>query len=163
MEGLDKCDQFLSYYAMGRKSAKWWKKVFFRMLELCIVNSMCLYFRKNPEFAKKRQAHKRYRVMLLNQLVQPYLDYLETSLEGKELPKAVENPKSRRSVPSIVRLVGKHFPEKKDARRKCSICAYKKIPGTEKRKDTKTFDFCSKCQKYICNKCFKGFHTKAKV
>ena len=47
MEGLDKCDQFLSYYAMGRKSAKWWKKVFFRMLELCIVNSMCLYFRKN--------------------------------------------------------------------------------------------------------------------
>ena len=29
MGGVDKCDQFLSYYSVSRKSLKWWKKVFF--------------------------------------------------------------------------------------------------------------------------------------
>lgn len=26
MNGVDKCDQYLNYYAIGRKSMKWWKK-----------------------------------------------------------------------------------------------------------------------------------------
>ncbi len=52
MGGVDKCDQFLSYYNIGRKSKKWWKKVFFRMVELCIVNAMCMYF-PTPHLQRK--------------------------------------------------------------------------------------------------------------
>ena len=50
MNGVDKCDQFINYYAIGRKSMKWWRKVFFRLVELAIVNSTVLYFSVNPEF-----------------------------------------------------------------------------------------------------------------
>ena len=52
MNGVDKCDQHLSYYTIGRKSIKWWKKVFNRMFELCIINAMCIYFAKNTDFAE---------------------------------------------------------------------------------------------------------------
>ena len=32
--GVDKCDQYLSYYSLGRKTIKWWKKIFFRIFEI---------------------------------------------------------------------------------------------------------------------------------
>ena len=56
---VDKCDQYLSYYTVSRRSMKWWKKVFFRLLELCIINSVCIYSRKNPDFARRNGIHKR--------------------------------------------------------------------------------------------------------
>jgi len=28
MNGVDRCDQLLTYYALNRRSTKWWKKVF---------------------------------------------------------------------------------------------------------------------------------------
>ena len=31
---------------------------FFRLLELCVINSMCLFFEKDPEFARKGKSHK---------------------------------------------------------------------------------------------------------
>ena len=50
------------------------KKVFFRMLELCIINAMVLYFCANPDLAKKWQAHKLFRIQLVHELVQPLLN-----------------------------------------------------------------------------------------
>ena len=29
MNGVDKCNQYLNYYSIGRKFIKWWKRVFF--------------------------------------------------------------------------------------------------------------------------------------
>ena len=50
MNGVDKCDQFLNYYSVGRKFIKWWKKVFFMQ--------WCCTFPPTQHFLKKRQAHK---------------------------------------------------------------------------------------------------------
>ena len=69
MGGVDKCDQYLSYYTVSRRSMKLWKKVFFWLLELCITNSMCIYFRKNPDFVKKWNSHKKYEEALVHMLV----------------------------------------------------------------------------------------------
>ena len=71
MNGVVKCDQYLNYYAIGRKSIKWWKEVFFHMFEMCVMNAMVLYFIANPEFAKKHQSHKKFRVMLVHEIVEP--------------------------------------------------------------------------------------------
>jgi hypothetical protein len=64
MNRVDKCDQYLTYYSLRRKARKWWKKVFFRLCELCIINAMVLYFAVYPDFAKQRQAHKLFRIQL---------------------------------------------------------------------------------------------------
>ena len=156
MNGVDKCDQFLNYYSVGRKSIKWWKKVFFRMLELCIINAMVLYFSANPAFSKKRQAHKLFRIQLVHELVQPLLD-------KRTDPNEDQSPTpGRKSNLDDIRLKGKHFSETRHPKRgRCSVCAYKK--GQNNRyKDTKTSNFCPKCQKFICKGCFEAFHTKSK-
>jgi hypothetical protein len=38
MNGVDRADQLLSHYCLNKKSPKWWKKVFWRLLEMCITN-----------------------------------------------------------------------------------------------------------------------------
>lgn len=38
MNGVDRNNQLLTYYSINVKSMKWWKKVFWRLLELSIVN-----------------------------------------------------------------------------------------------------------------------------
>ena len=44
MGDVDKCNQYLSYYYIGRKAIKWWRKVFSRIFEIYIINSMVIYF-----------------------------------------------------------------------------------------------------------------------
>ena len=39
MLGVDKLDQLASYYNFKHKSVKWWRKVFFWLVEVAIVNS----------------------------------------------------------------------------------------------------------------------------
>ena len=43
MLGVDKLDQFARYYSFLHKSVKWWRKVFFWMLEVTVVNSYIIY------------------------------------------------------------------------------------------------------------------------
>ena len=58
MNRVDKCDQYLNCNSLGRKAKKWWKKAFYRMLELYIINAMVLHFVAHPDLTKKRQEHK---------------------------------------------------------------------------------------------------------
>lgn len=160
MGGVDKCDQFLSYYSLcSRKSSKWWKKVFLRMFELSVVNAMCIYSEKHPIFAKSRSAHQRFREALILEMVQPLLDQREENEQSRNTNNPEPRP-NRRKVVSTSRLKGKHYSSKHKSRRKCSKCAYIKNPVTGKRRDTKTFNFCKKCNLHICEKCFKVFHSK---
>ena len=99
MNGVDKCDQYLTYYSLGRKARKWWEKVFFRLCELWIINAMVLYFAAYPDFAKQCQAHKLFRVQLAHGLVQPLLD--AKAAVGNNVHSPVPG---RRSIEDDVRL-----------------------------------------------------------
>ena len=39
MNGVDRADQYTVYYSFVRRSVKWWRKVFFWMMEVAVVNS----------------------------------------------------------------------------------------------------------------------------
>ena len=54
MGGFNQCDQLLSSYSLNRKSVKWWKKVFLRMLEVTVANSKHLYALSHPEQSNSR-------------------------------------------------------------------------------------------------------------
>ena len=41
--GADRCEQQLNSYTLCRKSNKWWKKMFFRFIDLSTGNAFCLY------------------------------------------------------------------------------------------------------------------------
>ena len=165
MGGVDKCDQLLSYYAIAKKSKKWWKKVFFRLFELCVINSMCLFMQKNEIFAKKKNSHKRYREMLIHELVQPLLQKRNDDEPVSNMGRPA-HPKARGNLSDIqddVRLRGRHYAIKKHPRRKCTMCGYKKDKTTGKRTNKRTVNYCEKCKKYVCEKCFPAFHTKSQL
>ena len=120
MNGVDKCDQYLNYYSIGRKAKKWWKKVFFRLLELSIINAMVLFFAVRPEFSKKKEKHKKFREALVHELLQPLLDQYASG--NLNLPRP-----GRRSNISATRLTGKHFPETAAVRKRCVVCSKLRI------------------------------------
>jgi hypothetical protein len=51
------------------KSKKWWRKMFFWLLELAVVNSFILYNLSAVETQKPKLSHKKYRLELMKALV----------------------------------------------------------------------------------------------
>lgn len=45
MSGIDRLDQMISYYSCSEKSARWFKKVLFHLLDMTIWNSF-FYLKK---------------------------------------------------------------------------------------------------------------------
>ena len=151
---VDKCYRYLNYYSLGRKANKWWKKVFFWLLELGIIDSMVLFFSVRTEFGSKKNAHKKFREAFVHEIVQPLLD--QRANPAMDLPRP-----SRRASLGAKRLKEKHFSEGAEVTR-CFVCSYQKKENG-KYKDTKATSYCRKCKEYICLKCFESYHTKSKV
>ena len=43
MGGVDKSDQYLSYHNILRKTVRYWKTLFYHIIDVCVVNSFILY------------------------------------------------------------------------------------------------------------------------
>ena len=59
MNGVDRSDQYLAKYNLLRKCVRWWKTLFFHMIDISLVNSFILFqsFRKaNPDMVSLERA-----------------------------------------------------------------------------------------------------------
>ena len=73
MGGVDLADQLLSYYSMtNRRTLKWWKKVFWRLVDITIINSWIIFHTNNP--TSEINSQKQFRLKLAEELVQSLLD-----------------------------------------------------------------------------------------
>lgn len=146
MGGVDRFDQRKERYTIGRRSVKWWHRIFFFLIDLAIVNSYIL-----RQLSKRRNEDQlTFRIGLARQLISGYSN-------RKRRGKPVQFLANKRMVPEEVRLsqVGSHFPEQGTYRR-CRICSTKQ---NEKR----TRFTCSQCKVPVCvPACFKKLHQKAK-
>ena len=70
MNGVDTVDQHLVYYAIGRKGLKWWRRVFYRLLDMAIANSYAIYKFNGPD---KLLTHKAFCLELACSLCEPLL------------------------------------------------------------------------------------------
>ena len=43
MGGVDRANQYASYYERDRRSKKWWHRIFYSLLEMTLVNSWICY------------------------------------------------------------------------------------------------------------------------
>ena len=158
MNGVDKCDKYLASYPFCRKTVKWWKKVFVRLFELSVINAMVIYFHNYPDLGRKSNAHKKFRIALIHQLVQTLLDVRANNGNGG-------NNRGRPSLlPEASRLQAKHFAISKypDERKCCVVCGYKK-KANGKPSFKKTYNYCVKCERFICKSCFEKYHTKSQL
>ena len=73
MGGVDLVDQNLSYYSLTlRRTIKWWKKVFWRLIDISIINSWIIFHVNHPNSNIKSQ--REFRLELVTSLVQPLLN-----------------------------------------------------------------------------------------
>ena len=149
MGGVDRSDQLSATCRSVRKHTKWYKKLFFYMVDIAVVNAFLIFkkLRKN----KQRITLTQFKVNLAGQLLE-VAEISDYSSRGRP-----------RSLPTPDRLRGKdgHFPKYNptpDGRaffyKRCTVCL-----KHGKRKETK-FQ-CDKCEVPLCIlPCFKDFHTK---
>ena len=146
MLGCDLHDQYNKYYDNTRKSVKWWKKVFFWLIEVSVTNAFLL---------KK-----------LNSSNQPPLTLLKfrEELVVNLVPDADGSQMSKRGRPSSgppeERLNGRfHTIEHRDNQsRDCKVCSNRKAG---QRRETRFF--CGTCTDRPAlhpNPCFNVYHTR---
>ena len=72
MSGVDIADQIMVYYACGRRTLKWYKRVFWRLVEHIIVNASIL-FRHVCQPNLRQWTQKKFRIELVYTLVAPLI------------------------------------------------------------------------------------------
>ena len=116
MNGVDRSDQQASAYQCVRKCVKWYKKLFFYILDMCIVNSYLLHI----ELTETRLT-----------LLDFWLKLVAALLESSALP-AYRLRGRPQSLESPARLLGRHFPSylpateaKERPQCRCTVCSSK--------------------------------------
>ena len=112
--GVDNSDQRASTYCSVQKYVNWYKKLFFYMLDMCVVNSYLVYKKlRNSETCCDLL---QFRMMLINQLI-----------FASTLPKYKRG--RLHSLPNPSRLSGRHFLEfipptdkKAKPQKRCMVC-----------------------------------------
>lgn len=147
MLGVDRLDQRMSYYHFERKTVRWWRKVFFWIVEVAMVNSYIIYTRHTD--ARRKLTHKDFR----KDLVMALCDEQRNLRSCRHVP--------RRDV-TLERLRGSHFPDKDQTRRDCRVCSVRGAGGQRHL----TPYICSTCsdRPHLCiGECFKRYHTQTNL
>ncbi len=128
MNGVDRSDQYAVSYPFVRKTRKWWRKLFFYLLEVSVVNSFIIY----REVTRKKTTHLDYRRSILESLATEYLEQQES------YRTSVGRHQSR---PRPARLNKKlHLLEQRESRQECIVCSDRRSGS----RHTTTF-FCKTC------------------
>ena len=147
MLGVDRLDQRMSYYQYTRRTIRWWRKVFFWMIEVVVVNSYIIYTQHTD--SRRKLTHKEFRRELVEVLCQPLRD-ISTHRQPARHDHTLEC------------LRGHHFPENGSTRRDCRVCSTRGPGGTRHLTTT----YCSTCSDHphLCiGQCFRDYHTRVNL
>lgn len=146
MGGVDRFDQLLAVYSISWKSRRWWLKIFYYLLDCCIVNSyICYKYDKNSK-KEKCMTQLQFRSNLANSLISNF-----SSRKRKHFTSSVQLGKKRVKTASTFIDVGIHIPIVGTYRR----CAYCSTKTYQKRSNL----ICKNCDKALCKECFGPYHV----
>ena len=156
MNAVDRSDQILATNNVLRKCMRWWKTLFFHLIDIAIVNSFILF--------KEHQANKPGEKALRRPGDYSLSSFREEIVRQLcDFPEYDDPPTSTRSMPArnLNVFEAVHMPEFSDVRRRCVVC-YKQGRG-----EPKVHSYCSAPQcggKYMHvsreHNCFKEFHSR---
>ena len=112
-------DQMLVYYAIGRKTIKWYKRIFWRLFDMAIVNAFVLFTICHPE----KITQKEFRLQLAEEPVKGHINE-----RSSEVTTPGRKPKGKEK-----RLCGKHFSIGATKKGRCVVCGKKKKPNGKRR------------------------------
>lgn len=145
MGAVDKCNMMLGAIKCTRKTIKWYKKIFFHLVDIYIYNSHILYDIQK----KKNTSLADFQLELIGEIFEKHNNLNKSITIGRA---HVSNP---------LRLTGRHFINKipteegnKQKVRRCAVCSKNKV-----RKETSYY--CKDCNAPLCViPCFEIYHSK---
>ena len=154
MGGVDLTDQLQQYYGIFRKTNKYWRKLYFYLLNILVCNAFVL--------------HKQFGV---NKTLTQYDFRMEIVLallgEADDVPFPTHRGRKSLVAPAR-RLTERHFPSaipavataKRKPRRDCVACNASKSDRQGFVRGQSSFE-CLECQVTLCvPDCFREYHTK---
>lgn len=153
MGGVDRNDHYCTSYGFAKKSLKWWRKLYFWILEVSIVNSFILYNIDRQQNNLRPVLHSTYRKELIKGLVGEVRN-LSRKRGRRHSAEGDDGVRLNGMYHSLQVQEGKKTKD-------CAVCSNRKVPGG--RKET-TF-YCATCP---CkpglhpNTCFDKYHTVKK-
>lgn len=142
MNGVDRADQLRSTYSICRKAAKWWKYLFWFMVDVAICNAFILMKESKHHTIKTKSGRRRERTQL------EFRTQLAHQLLGDYWGK-----RKRESIPEHQTRGLSHWPTEMDKKRTCKYCAKNKI-----RRER--IHGCEQCGVNLCVTCFKPYHLE---
>ena len=135
MGEVDLCDQYRKVLSCSRKSIKWYMRLVWFFIDVCVVNAFILE-KKSQTSPKQTQ----FRIDLANRL------HVARKSSGRS-----------HSHPLPTSLMDHHFPELLELRQRCHICMKKN------KIEKLTRYYCPECNLGLCpGFCFKLYHTQEK-
>ncbi|XP_026735864.1 piggyBac transposable element-derived protein 4-like [Trichoplusia ni] len=157
MGGVDRFDQKRTPYAVGRKSKKWWKRIFYFLIDLAITNAYILY--KSNSRVHNVMTQKYFRIALSKELINN-LSFRKRSFHSmpkyniKKSKQSNERQKTVHSVPDGLRTeqLGEHWPVEIETYKRCRLCS-------TKTNNKRSKIICERCEVPLCiSPCFRQFH-----
>lgn len=149
MLGVDKVDQLTTYYHFLHRSVKWWRKTFFWLVEVVVVNAYVIHIERAKERREKPLTHMRFRQSIISSLSEPQRISCATAIRTRSS-----------SHIHLERLrPGRHFLNKGTKRRDCVVCSDRSPEGTRHL----TLFECQTCSDHpaLCpSQCFEAYHTQ---
>ncbi|XP_020298085.1 piggyBac transposable element-derived protein 4-like [Pseudomyrmex gracilis] len=156
MKGVDRADQYLSYYSIFRKTKKWTKRVVMFFINCALFNSYKVYTTLNGQ----KITYKNF----LHKAALSLIEDCETEEQGEDLPNSEPTrTTSRFDHPGRLANFGKHklvnivtSGQCKKPLRQCRVCASKK-------KLSRTGFACKYCNVPLHKgDCFERYHSLEK-
>ena len=158
--GVDLADQLSSYYSWEKRSLKWYKKLFFHLFTVTVVNAFLLYNKRQAQLDqedRQKLTHADFRLELAKELL------AQANEDEPDARRATGRPPSQ-VLERIIPAQARHFqgpvpaaPSGSVRAKRCQVC---QVAGI--RKETRLE--CQKCRIPLCPyPCMEIYHTAADI
>lgn len=154
MGGVDLNDQLRSYYPSGRSGKKWWRFVFWYLLDVSICNAFIVEgLSSHTPSSRTRRTHLHFRLELAKQLI------------GGFCGRKKYAGKKRKATPldnalSLPNLPGHHEVKLEGRKGACICCSLNGRRNPSGRTPETSFG-CDRCGVHLCRSgCFLEYHTE---
>lgn len=152
MGAIDKTDMLLSSVECVRRTMKWYKKLFFHLVDMSLLNAYLAY----KTVTGKHISLADFQLKLINELILKYQCKGVSTINRRKKPMDTTEKRLQPDVRHFLELV-LLTPSKKQRRRYCFVCSHKK----EDRKRKDSMYCCVECDVGLCiTPCFKMYHTQ---